>query len=66
MDRKYLLTYSYTGEDRKTSFGYNWYEDEEEMMEHIEELKVTRFEFETNEAIEILGSREIEIEQEEI
>lgn len=57
MTQRFLLTYSYEGEDRKTHFDFGWFESEEELIEFTEDNNVK-----VRDAIEIESARNIDID----
>ena len=61
MDNNFLLTYSYENQEGMSDSDYDWYETEEKMLEDIEFKKEVLHDFRINEAIQVLGVKNIEL-----
>jgi len=62
MDQNFLLTFSFENDEGMDDKDFKWYESEEEMIQDIEDMKKYTKDLMVIEAMEILDSREINIE----
>lgn len=60
MDRNYLLTFSYEDKDGKVITTYEWYEDEDELLNEVDVKRETLKHFIVNEAMKVVHAILIE------
>lgn len=62
MDKEILLTYSYREDNEKMRFAYEWFNEESELKDFIDDKKQSDIHFDIMDCIEILSLKELDYE----